>query len=393
MSALAASSEFVDSAACGDLDGVRTCLADPTFPAASINAIDKDGRSAFHYGCLNDDVPLLTILFADPRVDKCLRTPRGDSPLHLASLYASLEAMKLLFSDSCDLNAQNDYGETALHLAAGSGDKGAVNSVNLLLGAGASLVVLDKWGRGPCDVSYDNSENPLVEVFKKHLGANPDVAAAVADVTKRYREESSKPVYTDTANVAAKAAILGALGGGGNGLNKGGLLGGIAGLKLKKTTTNHKSMFGDTEGKITANGSGKDAASDGRRALSKLIDFPGNLEEITAHLNDAANIDPAGKDFYGLPALHKFASWNKTEYMNILIPKLTAEELSMQDRDGKTALHWAVEMAAVAAVKLLVEKGINVDSKDAKGFSVKDVLSKAGESGVIDRLKKAVGME
>ena len=60
-----------------------------------------------------------------------------------------------------------------------------------------------------------------------------------------------------------------------------------------------------------------------------------------------AGIDICGNDSYGIPALHKFASWNKTVYLDLLIPKLTPEQLNATSTDGKTALHWAVEMAAV----------------------------------------------
>ena len=58
-------------------------------------------------------------------------------------------------------------------------------------------------------------------------------------------------------------------------------------------------------------------------------------------------IDPAGTDSYGLTALHKFASWNKTLFIELIVSKLTAEEINAKCPEGKTALHWAVEMAAV----------------------------------------------
>ena len=151
----------------------------------------------------------------------------------------------------------------------------------------------------PVDVSYDNSENPLVQVFNSYLSENPAVKVAVDAVTAAYKADSATPVYNDAANVAAKSAILGALGGGG-----GLLAGGLAGLKLKKTTTNHKSMFGDMEGKVREGAAPSMVEKgDGRKKLSQLIDFPGNLEEITGHLNSPDRIDPAGKDFYGLTAL------------------------------------------------------------------------------------------
>mmetsp|Transcript_17090 Transcript_17090/g.35186 ORF Transcript_17090/g.35186 Transcript_17090/m.35186 type:complete len:396 (-) Transcript_17090:49-1236(-) len=383
-------SDFVDAAACGDLDSIKGYLADSSYPATMINHVDKDGRSAFHYSCLNDDVPLLKTLLADDRVDVVLTSPKGDTALHMASLYAALEAMKLLFSDGrVDVNAQNKYGETALHLAAGSGDKGASKAAQLLLSMGnASLTVRDKWGRGPVDVSYDNAENSLVKTLTTYLEENKDIKEEVERITKEYKEESEKPVYSDTANKNAKAAILKGLGGG-----VPGLLGGIGGIKLKKTVTKEKTMFSKTEGKAGTAGVGSKTAtelSDGRKALSKLIDFPGDVEEIKTHLEKPEEVDPNGPDAYGLCAIHKFASWNKTVLLELLIPKLEPALINTPDKEGKTALHWAVEMASVAAVKCLVANGADVEAKDGKGRTVGFILENAGESGIIERLKKAV---
>lgn len=224
--------------------------------------------------------------------------------------------------------------------------------------------------------------------FLDGCGGDNGIRESVQALTEAYVEKQKVPVYNDSANVAAKAAILGALGG------SGGLLaGGIASLKLKKTTTNHKTMFAGNAGKITNNGAAKsDAAkttTDGRRALSKLVDFPGNKAEIARQLEDDT-VDPAGRDFYGLTALQKFASWNKTELIELILPKLTEEEKNAVDKEGKTALHWAVEMAAVASVKALVAAGLDVNVKNNKGLTVKDVLDQAASSGIIDRLKKAI---
>ena len=129
------------------------------------------------------------------------------------------------------------------------------------------------------------------------------------------------------------------------------LFNGIAGVKLKKTTTVEKTMFAKTSASVPCVKPQTMESSDKRVPLSKLIDFPGDAEAISKHLQDEAKINPAGADSYGITALHKFASWNKTNFLDLLIPKLTKEELNAVCPDGKTALHWAVEMAAVAAVK------------------------------------------
>ena len=103
-----------------------------------------------------------------------------------------------------------------------------------------------------------------------------------------------------------------------------------------------------------------------------------------------ARVSRAGADAYGLTALHKLASWNKTELLALLIPKLSAEQLNGKCPEGKTDLHWAVEMASVGAVKALVAAGVDVEAKDGKGRTVRTILDAVEQSGIIDRLKAAL---
>ena len=229
----------------------------------------------------------------------------------------------------------------------------------------------------------------MVKTLTTYLQENPAVKLKVDEITKSYKEESQKPVYNDEANKIAKKAILGSLGGG----LGGGLLGGIGGIKLKKVETKEKTMFSKSEGKVGSAGAGSKTAtslSDGRKALSKLVDFPGDVDEITRHLDDPSSVDPDGPDAYGLCAIHKFASWNKTVLLDLLLPKLSPGGIDRKDKEGKTALHWAVEMASVAAVKSLVKNGADAEAKDGKGRTVMYILENAGESGVVERLKGAV---
>ena len=43
--------------------------------------------------------------------------------------------------------------------------------------------------------------------------------------------------------------------------------------------------------------------------------------------------------------------------MDLLLPSLDAAAINAEDPAGKTALHWAVEMASASAVKRLVPSG------------------------------------
>jgi ankyrin repeat protein len=393
MSALYGETQFVDAAACGDLDEVKALLAsaEPLLTPDIINKVDKDGKSAFHYGCLNDDANLLKILLADSRVDVVLTSRNGDSGLHMAALYCALEAIALLVADGrLSLNAPNKYGETALHLVAGSGDKGGAKTANLLLDSGASLAVADKWNRGPMDVSHDNAENPIVATFTAYLSdrsrCSEEQCAVVQAMTTAYKAANAAQAkeLTSTQNELAsknKAATIS-------------LFGALGGVKLKKTNTVLKTMFKPGEGKAGAGAAASSGPKDVRRALSKLVDFPGDLGEIRQHLENreesAQGVNPAGADAFGLAAIHKFASWNKTDYLDLLLPYLSTEQLNCTCPEGKTALHYAAENASVAAMKALIAAGIDKEVCDAKGRTVRDILDGAAPSGVIDRLKNAL---
>ncbi len=277
----------------------------------------------------------------------------------------------------------------------------------------------DKWGRGPIDVSHDNAENPIAKVLSAYLEDRDrcpeDERSKVLAVSEAYRAEreremaaarendqmksraAAKSLFGSIVKPAAAAgeeSASGASAGVGGGI--GGLGGLLGGVKLKKTTTVVKTMFRAGEGSVTdKTGSGSSAAvdTDPRKALSKLIDFPGDLEEIKNHIADKDRINPAGKDAYGLTALHKFASWNKIDYLDLLLPVLAPADLEATCPEGKTALHYAVEMASVAAVKALVAAGVNLEAKDGKGRTVMEILESSPSSGVIERLKHALAKQ
>lgn len=375
--------KVVELAACGDLDGVKAALASKETTKENVNSLDKDGRSAYHYSCLNDDVRLMEVLLNDERIDVDQRTPKGDSGVHLAALYSSLRSLERLLKDPRGaklINAKNNFKETPLHLCAGSGDKGASKTAKMLLSAGASLLEKDQWGRGPRDVSVDNAENPLTVVFKEYLeGQSPELREKVEALSKEYQDsQKEKPVVNSNLR-SQKANMLAA-----------GLGGALKRLKkVDKKDQKVKHMFTAAEGKVTDKPKGKDLRF-ARKVLSKLVDFPGDVEEIRKYLADP-NIDAGGKDAYGLTALHKFASWNKVELLEMLVPKLNEAELNAQDPDGKTALHWACEMASVAAVTFLVNiPEVNRKVKDKKGRTPNDILDGGDGGAVVERVRKAL---
>ena len=65
--------------------------------------------------------------------------------------------------------------------------------------------------------------------------------------------------------------------------------------------------------------------------LSKLVEFPGDINTIRSMLEDGlpCAVDAAGKDMFGLTALHKFASWNKTDIIEVILPFLSDDDVNI----------------------------------------------------------------
>ena len=75
--------------------------------------------------------------------DGCFYTPHGFIPPIESSVTALLKA-------NVDLNASNDFGQTALHLAAACS---RADYVEQLLEAGANPNIGDNWGQSPLQVA------------------------------------------------------------------------------------------------------------------------------------------------------------------------------------------------------------------------------------------------
>jgi ankyrin repeat protein len=89
------------------------------------------------------------LLHAHPELYNIV-TCRSMTPLHIAVMNNSVHTIKQFLGMHIqligDINAKNQWGETALHLAAALGQTGIASS---LLHQGAMLTVTDIWGRTP----------------------------------------------------------------------------------------------------------------------------------------------------------------------------------------------------------------------------------------------------
>ena len=146
-----------------DYDGcIKTLLNN----GADINAIEgpnTDGFSIVHHaarlGCY-DRVKYY--------LENCgivdIRTPTGETALHVACMGGHLDVIMLLIYTKHDIFAKNNNGNTMLHFAAMTGN---IHIINFLLEAGADKNAKDGDGMTPLDVAMDRKFNLCVEKLQK----------------------------------------------------------------------------------------------------------------------------------------------------------------------------------------------------------------------------------
>lgn len=149
----------------GDAAGLRAML---TAGAVDPNEADASGLTALHHAVYFDENECVEVLLAaGARVDGVTR--RGCSAIHVACVSGAPRALALLLQHpavAAVLDHRNEWGESALHLAAGSCHAFAVRA---LLLAGASAALLDRWGRAPVDVCVQHGGHAdTLAAFSEH---------------------------------------------------------------------------------------------------------------------------------------------------------------------------------------------------------------------------------
>jgi len=158
--------------------------------ARAVNAQDDRGFTALHHASYFDEGDCVEALLASGACNLEVATARNCTALHTACVSGSPRAVELILAHCqahCPgvLDQQNSWGETALHLSAGAGlDK----IIRALLDAGASAAIEDKWGRTAVSVSQEHGCRGALAAFRE-AGievvdtARTDGAGSVADAS------------------------------------------------------------------------------------------------------------------------------------------------------------------------------------------------------------------
>lgn len=157
-------------------------------------AVLGEGTTPFLRAARNGDVGSMRVLL-EHGADPALRQKNGTTALMLSSGvgrgqgvfakdYATeaelLEAVKFLVERGADINAVNDNGETALHIAVQASD----GIVDYLAAHGADLNAKDKQGRTPLDIAMGVG-------VRRRLGGESTVRESTAALLRQWQDRQA----------------------------------------------------------------------------------------------------------------------------------------------------------------------------------------------------------
>jgi ankyrin repeat protein len=115
---------------------------------------------------LEDELP---VFFGMALNDVNQNSPSGERPLDVAATRGSIEEIEALLEGGADINAIGAMGRTALHEAVAQDH---AHVVPILLKAGASLLVRDKFGKTPLDIAQDYKLEEIANLLSAHKLGN-----------------------------------------------------------------------------------------------------------------------------------------------------------------------------------------------------------------------------
>lgn len=289
---------------------------------------------AVHAACQFDDEAALRQFFERPvppgplNPNICAR--RGAAPLHTAAVNGSIRAVRLLLAARASVDAVNSFKETALHVTVAAGHAPVVSE---LIVAKAALEAKDAWSRTALCVARETGSTAVAELLLTagaiDAGTSAGVAAAAPDdATRAQQRQLADEFMAHVGERPEKRAV---------------------------PEPNVRHIF--VAQPAGAGCPAASAVSSGGRPLSKLVEYPCDPVAVARLLEDPT-VDAAGRDAFGLSALHKFAAWNQVDLLQLLLPRLDEAAVNVSGGDdGFSALHHAVSMGAARSLETLLADG------------------------------------
>ncbi|KAF4953661.1 hypothetical protein FSARC_12346 [Fusarium sarcochroum] len=296
-----------------------------------------------------------------------------------------------LKKDRSNINASNESGETALHIAA---KRGLCDAVRVLAGFGANLSAKDKDERQPLHTACLNGNKTIVELL---LDEGADIEAR-QDNKATPLDEACWKGHIDVVNllITRGADVLVKDIDGWSPLCSASRYGHQEVVQLllekDKSNINHKEMLNGLTALHAAIDNGHESVAssliergatlsirdnDGWSALHFSVRH-GRTHLVSKLLEEGAAIDV--RDDQGWTTLHFASHFADAVMTNNLLEKGAMKIINCEDEKGRTALHVASKKGNESVVKLLLDKKANVDLRDRDGNTALHLAAGASDA-------------
>ena len=421
--------DLLNAAQQGDINTITKFLhenSDPEELRMHLSKSDEQGYTAIHWASYFDDIEIFVVLYQKFNESLKILSKRGLNCLHIAANQGSIRIVRFIVShsNSIDINERNIWGESALHMAAANGLESVVA---ILVDAGASLSITDKWGRTPLKVAKENGHSFLYNYLTSNNSSDIALNEQPEDVTRLDEnlslQQSHKAVvaeFLQTLNNPTKMKncdtlethIFSNLNHLGNGTSIDNSPSQIKSVSRQtvdslleariRIQSNRNPIHNHLSNNVTDTGNNAvsvtqmtsalihdsthlNSTLNKKIALSKKIEYPGDPVLITDMLLKPLEYDPCGKDMFGWTALHKFCAWDKVDLLELIFPYLSVEAVNIPGgKDGLTCLHMCVDMGSKHALEYLLKSGkTNLSILDKLGRTPKDFAIEKNNSEII----------
>uniref|UniRef100_A0A6Q2YGK5 Ion transport domain-containing protein n=1 Tax=Esox lucius TaxID=8010 RepID=A0A6Q2YGK5_ESOLU len=348
----------------GNMDVIKFCVD----KGAKIDQQQVDRSTALHFACTQGATEAVKLMLSTySRVDSIINLPDGacQTPLHR---WERVHSLCEFFIRSHFFGADIDYidrkGLSPLLLATNCG---AWRTVSLLLSKGANMNIKDKSGRNFLHMTI---------LQPKGLRNLPEDLSSVKQLLSSEDSEGCTPLH-----YACRLGIHESVRN---------ILGLHVSLEVKAKDKKSGLHFAAQYGRINTCKRLLENITDSRlvnegdeRGLTPLhlASGGGHTQVVEMLLRKGALFH---SDYRGWTCLHHAAAEGFTQTMNIVLAA-NISLLDQKDEDGCTALHVAAREGHVAAVKLLLQRGAEIDMNKNKASFFHEALQH-GRSDVINTI-------
>jgi ankyrin repeat protein len=299
----------------------------------------------------------------------------GTTPFMLACERRHLGVARLLLQrlGKQELQATDNGGQTALHVAASCGNE---EIISFLLGQGAQANSKDEDGATPLMMACEEGQTGVVKVLLQHVGP---------EALQETNEHGLTALHY-AAMWGHEATVTFLLGEGAQ-----------ANSKDKVGTTSF--MMACEEGhmgvvKVLLQHVGAQAFQatdeDGQTALHAAAGC-GNEEIVSFLLGQGAQANSRDED--GATPLMMACEEGQTGVVKVLLQHVGPEALQETNEHGLTALHYAAMCGLEETATFLLGQGAQANSKDKKGITTLMMACAKGGLGVVGLLLQHIGPE